>query len=315
MARKVIIDCDPGIDDAVALALALFDPRLEVLAVTAVGGNVPAEQASRNVEAIVKLLDPPKHPRVGAAEPPENLAREVDARHLHGEDGLGNLGLTTSQLAHRHSSEKVLLDTVRQAPEEVTIICLGPLTNIAHAIQRDPQFTSLVGRIVMMGGSVSGVGNVTPSAEFNMYCDPDSARAVFHSATTKTLVPLDVTERVVFDMSLIDDLPEESSRAGSLLRRLIPFYFRAHRQVGRESIFLHDAVALMSFLHPEHFQTEEMAGDVERSGELTAGATVFDRRKMREWRDNMEVALKVDHKAVREIIIRGMRFAGQCTAD
>ena len=177
MQRKVIIDCDPGIDDAVALTMALFDPRLEVVAVTAVAGNVSAEQATINVQAVVEQLDPPRYPRLGAAAPPDH-APYVDSRHLHGADGLGNAGLAVSKHARQHPAEKLICDEIRAAPGEVTLLCLGPLTNVARAMARDAELLSLVGRIVIMGGSVKCVGNVTACAEFNIYCDPASARTV-----------------------------------------------------------------------------------------------------------------------------------------
>ena len=183
MPRKLIIDCDPGIDDAIALCLALFDRRLEVLAITATGGNVASTQASRNIQVIVEQLDPPRFPRFGAAN--ENSFASVGAHHIHGSDGLGNAGFRVSELHHPHPSEKVICDTVRSAPEEVTILTLGPLTNIASAFQRDPELPSLVDRIVIIGGSVTASGNITPAAEFNIYSDPVSARTVFRSRTTK----------------------------------------------------------------------------------------------------------------------------------
>ena len=246
MARKVLIDCDPGIDDAVALCLALFDPRLEVKAITATEGNVGAQQASRNVQAIIDQLDPPLYPRIGVASPLEN-APPIDGRHFHGEDGLGNAGFVVSELHHQHPAEKVICDVVRAAPEEITILALGPLTNIARAFVRDPELPSMVGRIIMMGGSVAGIGNVTPAAEYNMYYDPHSAREVFRSPTTKTLVPLDVTNRVVLTLGFVNELPDETTRAGAFLRRILPFAFRAHRQnLGLEGIHLHDAVTVVS---------------------------------------------------------------------
>src|SRR6187401_3635203 len=118
MPRKVIIDCDPGIDDAAALAMALFDPRLEVVAVTAVAGTVGAEQASRNVQAVIEQLDPPRYPRMGVASPPDDEPY-IDGRAIHGNDGLGDLGLSVSQLVRQHPSEKVICDEVRAAPGDV----------------------------------------------------------------------------------------------------------------------------------------------------------------------------------------------------
>src|SRR5688572_5490247 len=138
MARKVIIDCDPGIDDALALTLALFDPRLEVVAITAVAGNVAAERATMNVQAIVERLDPPRYPRLGIATAAGD-APYVDARHLHGPEGLGPVELLVSKLARQHTAEKLISDEVRAAPGDITIICLGPLTNIARALAREPE--------------------------------------------------------------------------------------------------------------------------------------------------------------------------------
>jgi inosine-uridine nucleoside N-ribohydrolase len=313
MPRKVIIDCDPGIDDAVALCMALFDPRLEVLAVTAVAGNVSADQATRNVQSLIEQLDPPRYPRLGAASPMESLAL-VDNRPLYGEDGLGNVGLVSSKLARQHPSEKLICDEVRAAPGEVTLICLGPLTNIAAAIAREPQLISMLGRLVIMGGAVNGIGNVTSAAEFNVYYDPHSARQVFRSPTTKTLIPLDVTSQVTWSLDFLEQLPPESSRAGNLLRKILPHLFRTYRRdLGQEGIQLPDAVTLAAALHPELFGTRDMTGDVETAGELTLGATVFDRRATAHQRGDMEVAVEVDATAVSDCIVRALLDAGRQT--
>jgi purine nucleosidase len=314
MTRKVIIDCDPGIDDAVALCMALFDVRLNVTAVTAVAGNVPAAQASRNVQAVIEQIDPPRYPRLGAASDPEYSPGSNVASYMHGEDGLGNAGIAVSRLHHQHPSEKIICDEVRADPNRVTLLCLGPLTNVARAFQRDPELPNLIDRIVMMGGCVSGMGNVTPVAEANIHFDPDSARAVFRSPVAKTLVPLDVTRAVHLTMSFLDELPGEDTRVGAFLRKILQFrYLAYHQRLAQESIHLHDAVALLAVLQPEHFGCEEMAGDVETSGELTVGATVFDRRRNREWRPNMEVAMTVDAEAVEREIVQSLVHAGRQT--
>ena len=138
MARKVILDVDPGIDDALAVALALFDPQLDVLAVTATGGNVEPQQATRNVQTILEQLDPPRLPRLGAA--PLDIPLPEDGRQLHGTDGLGQAGFPVAELHNIHPAEKVLCDEVRAAPEEITIIASGPLTNIARAMQSRSEF-------------------------------------------------------------------------------------------------------------------------------------------------------------------------------
>jgi inosine-uridine nucleoside N-ribohydrolase len=313
MPRKVIIDCDPGIDDAIALTMALFDPRLEVVGVTAVAGNVSAEQSTRNVQALIEQLDPPRYPRLGAATQVDALAM-FDNRNLFGEDGLGNAGLASSKLARQHPAEKLICDEVRAAPGEVTLICLGPLTNVAAALAREPQLISMLGRLVIMGGSVNGIGNATAAAEYNIYFDPHSARQVFRSPTTKTLIPLDVTTQVTWSLDLLDQLPAESTRAGNLLRKVLPFLFRTYRrEMGLEGIHLHDAVAMAAVLHPELFTTRDLSGDVETAGELTLGATVFDRRGIAHNRGDMEVALEVDAAGVSDCVVRALLDAGRQT--
>ena len=298
MPKKIILDVDPGIDDAMALCMALSDPQLEVVAVTAVGGNVPPQMATRNVQGVLRQRDPPRLPRIGVASMPEN-GLPVDGRHLNGVDGLGGVEFDVAELLTPHPAEKIICDQVRAAPESVTIVALGPLTNIARAFQRDPELPYLVGRIVMMGGAVTVPGNITASAEFNIFCDPEAARAVFRSPSTKTLIPLDVTNRVTLTYDLLNQLPDEATRVGKFLRQILPPAFRNYRQrFGLEGIHAHDSVALLAATNPDLFVTQEMAGDVEVQGELTRGMTVFDRRRVPAWRNNMEVAVDMDTNAV-----------------
>jgi inosine-uridine nucleoside N-ribohydrolase len=310
VARKVILDVDPGIDDALAVALALFDPRLDVLAVTATGGNVSAQQATTNVQTIIEQLDPPRLPRLGAAPLDTSLAE--DGRQLHGSDGLGNANFPVAELHNMHPAEKVLCDEVRASPEEITIIASGPLTNIARAMQRDPNFAAMVGRLVIVGGTVTGPGNVTPAAEFNMYCDPLSARMVLRSRMTKTLVPLEVTSQYIMTFDQFDLLPAETTRVGAFLRLVLPYAFRSHRQVlGLEGTYIDGALGVIAASNPELFETRDMAGDVETQGELTAGATVFDRRQARQWRSNMDVVTNLDLAAVKDCLLRTLAEAAR----
>jgi purine nucleosidase len=309
MARKVILDVDPGIDDAMALCWALFNPHLDVVAVTAVAGNCGAAQATRNVQAIIESLDPPRWPRIGAATDPDG-GLPTEGRGLFGPDGMGGINLAVAERQHIHPAEKVICDHVRAAPDAITLVALGPLTNIARAFQRDPDLASLVGRIVIMGGTAGGPGNITPAAEFNIYCDPSSAQTVFRSPSTKTLVPLDVTNKIILSYDLFNQLPEESTKVGGFLRKILPTAFRAYRQeFGLEGIHVHDTVTLMAVAYPELFTAQEMAGDVETMGEFTTGMTVFDRRRIPSWRNNMEVVVDMQKEQVIEKIIRGLNRA------
>jgi purine nucleosidase len=310
MARKVILDVDPGIGDAVAMCLALFDPRLDVVAVNAVGGSVPPDVATRNVQAVIEQLDPPRWPRIGTAGDCERTTDEP-AADLYGADGLDQAGFAVAELHKTHPSEKVMADEIRSAEEDVTIVALGPLTNIARVFQREPALAGKV-QLVILGGTLGGPGDVTPAAEFNFFSAPQAARFVLRSRCTKTLIPLDVARQVTLDLSVLEKLPDESTRAGRFFRRVLPYAFRAqHQRLGLESIYLHEAVALTAVAHPELFQTVRMAGDVETSGELTMGATVLDRRTNPAWRPNMDVAVSTEPAAVIDYIMRGLADSGR----
>jgi inosine-uridine nucleoside N-ribohydrolase len=308
MARKIILDVDPGVDDAVALCLALEDPSLEVLAITATGGTVSPEQSTLNVQAIVEQLDPPRWPRLGCASKDQML--RADGRHLFGANGLCGAHFAVANRHHQHSSVKVICDEVRAAPGDVTIVATGPLTNIAAALQQQPDLASLIGHLIVIGGAIASPGNVTAAAEFNIYCDAEAARAVFHSQVTKTLIPIDLTSRVLLSFDLLEKIPDRETRRGELLQRILPGAFRAYRQqLGIEGLHLHDAVAIVAALEPELFTMERMYGDVEIDGTLTYGATVFDRRRNPEGRPNMDVAVDMDTAAVTERIVRRLTRA------
>jgi purine nucleosidase len=308
MARKLILDVDPGIDDAAALCLALGEPSLDVIAVTATGGIVTPDQATINVQAIVEQLDPPRWPRLGTASS-EQLLRS-DGPHLYGSNGLCGAHFDVARRHHQHSSVKVICDEVRTFPGEVTIVATGPLSNIAAALQQHPDLASLIGHLIILGGTIAAPGNVTAAAEFNMYSDAPAARAVFHSQITKTLIPMDITSRVTMNLDLLDKLPDGDSACGGLLRKLLPGAFRAYRQhLGMEGIHLHDTVAIVAAMQPDLFTIERMHGDVETEGTLTYGATVFDRRRRPDSQPNMDVAVDMDAAKVSECIVRGLTQA------
>ncbi len=310
--RKLIIDCDPGIDDAVALTLALFDPRFEVLAVTAVAGNVAADQATANLQALVSFLDPPRLPRVGVAtaESPWTARRAS----VHGVDGLGGIDLPRVPLHGAHPSEKVIWETIKANPREVTILALGPLTNISRVLQRDPGMCEIIGAIVACGGTIHAEGDATAAADFNFSCDPAAARHVVLEPVTKTLVPLETSGQVVYGFDLLDHVPRDFTRAGALLRPMLASGFRAWRQLlGSEGIRLHDVAALVAVTNPELFERESVVADVETSGELTAGMLVVDRRDHRSGHPNADLLVGCDAAGVQDCVLRGLAAAGDAT--
>lgn len=308
MPRKVLLDMDPGVDDAVALCLALAEPKLEVLAVTATGGNVGPEQATRNVQTIIEQLDPPRLPRVGAAAPNQTL--RTDARHIYGADGLCGARFPLAEMAHCKPSLKVLGDEVRAAPGDVTIVATGPLSNIASLLQSDPDIATQIGHLIILGGADRTSGNITAAAEFNMYCDPESAKVVLRSRVTKTLIPLDITEQITFGFDFLEGFRDSQTRTGRFLEALLPGAYRFYRQrLGQESIYLHDVVAVVAAIHPELFHTERVHVDVETAGELTTGAMVVDRRREPDHQPNVDLVTEVDAAAVTDCVLRGLKEA------
>ena len=199
MPKKLIIDADPGIGDALAVALAMLDPEVDLIAVTATAGCVSGPTASRNLQTVVELIDPPKWPRLGASDallpcPGGDLTRGyVDPVLLNGKTGLGDSSVPVAELHKPHDAVKLLTEQVRLFPGEVTLLTLGPLTNVLSAQERDPEFLSLLRGIVCLGGSMSVGGDATAAAEFNIFADPEAAQTVLKYPATKSLVPLDTS--------------------------------------------------------------------------------------------------------------------------
>lgn len=315
MPVKLMIDCDPGIGDALAIAAALFDPDIDLLALTAVAGCVPGGGATRNIQAVVENLDPPKWPRIGSTEGSpawshtEVGSMEIDLADLNGASGLGDWEFRVADLHHRHESAKLMIDIARQEPNEVVLLTLGPLTNLHVACERFPDFLNLLKGVVCLGGAVSCGGDVTAAAEFNIHADAEAARAVLTTPATKTLIPLDISRRLVLTFEQYDRFRASTTeQLAEFLERLLPFAFRAHHQfLGLEGVALNELVALAAVMHPRLFECTPMAIDVETSGELTRGTTVFDKRGIPHWQTNIDVATDVDTQGILDYFARVLR--------
>lgn len=307
MAHQVILLADPGIDGAFAVALAFLDPDIEVLGLAATAGNIDAEQATKNVHILVEQFDPPRWPRLGAALPVEY---ELDGTRLHGPGGLGGVEFPCAKLHHPHSSDKLIVDLVRQYPNGVTIICMGPLTVLARAVDRDLELPSLVHRVICLGGAWHEPGNASAVAEFHFYCDPAAARQVLHCGAPLTLIPLDMMRKIVFSPTHLLELPAPESRTSSFLRKIVPHGIRATSNLyGIEGFHLKDVLGLMALAVPGAISTRPMVVDVEVRGELTRGMSVIDARPMVNVRPNVELAVGLDEVAVRQYIERTLQRA------
>ena len=271
---RVIIDTDPGVDDALALLLAMRSPELKIEAITPVAGNVPLELTLPNALRLVEIAGRTDIPVAAGARAPL-MRRLVTATYAHGENGLGGAVFPDPTIKPvAEPAAEYIRRIVRKFPHEVTLITLGPLTNIATALNGDPELASLIRGVTMMGGSLSG-GNITPAAEFNMYVDPEAARIVFQSGVPITMVGLDVTRKT----SLTEDHVRTLEAAQNPVSQAAAKIGRNAINHNRERGFLvgpnmHDSLAVAAFLDPTILKWQEYYVDVETTGELTAGETL-----------------------------------------
>ncbi|MGF1577754.1 MAG: nucleoside hydrolase [Gemmataceae bacterium] len=300
MPEKIVITADPGIDTAFAIALALHDPRLEVLGLAATAGNVSSDQATKNIHILIEQMDPPRWPKLGAALP---LEYDIDGTEYHGPDGLGGLSFACSQLHNIHPSDKMLLDFVDFYPEEIVVVCMGPLTTLATALDRDSSLASRVKRVVCLGGTLSEPGNAGPVSEFHFTCDPTAARAVLQAGFSLTLIPLDEMRKLLFSPTDLLQLPSPNSSTCQFLKKIVPYGIRgASNMYGVEGFHLKDVLGVVAASHSDWIKTEPMLVDVESQGELTRGMMVVDHRRGRTVPPNVEMAVDVDVEAIRQYI-------------
>jgi inosine-uridine nucleoside N-ribohydrolase len=271
---RVIIDTDPGVDDALALLLAMRSPELKIEGITAVAGNVPLELTLPNALRMVEVAGRDDIPVAAGAKAPL-MRRLVTATYAHGENGLGGAVFPEPHTKPRgEPAAELIRETVRKYPGEITLITIGPLTNIATAVQADSELAGMVRGLVMMAGSLSG-GNITPAAEFNVYVDPEAARIVFQSGIPLTMVGLDVTRKTSLTEQHVRRLeagPSAVSQAAGKIARKALEHWRERGFVSGPN--MHDSLAVAGFLDPSLLQFREYYVDVETAGELTAGETV-----------------------------------------
>jgi purine nucleosidase len=278
MSRKIIIDTDPGQDDAVALLLAAASPELELLGVTTVAGNVPLPLTTRNARVVLDLAGRADVPVCAGADRPLEVDL-VTAEHVHGKTGLDGVALPEPSRAPdpRHAVD-FIVQTLREQPAgSVTLCPLGPLTNIALALRRAPDISGRIARIVLMGGGFFEGGNVTPAAEFNLYVDPQAAHEVFTSGVPITMAPLDVTHQVLTTEARIAALRALPNRVGPVVAAWMEFFERYDEaKYGQDGGPLHDPCVIAWLLRPELFSGRDCNVRIELHSELTRGMSVID---------------------------------------
>ena len=275
---KIIIDTDPGQDDAAAIMLALGSPELEILGLTIVAGNVPLDLTTRNALMIcelsgrldVKVFSGAKGPLIGP---------QVTAEHAHGKSGLDGPDIFKPSITLQpRCAPDFLVETILKEDEKTVTLCpIGPLTNIALALKLEPTIASRIKQIVLMGGGYFAQGNITPSAEFNIFADPEAAKIVFNCGAPIIMMPLDVTHQILTTKARIEKIQAVGNTASLALAKMLSFYSRYNsKKYGNDGAPLHDPTTIAWLLKPELFNGKHCNVEIETESKITRGATVID---------------------------------------
>lgn len=305
MARSIIIDTDPGIDDALAIMLAAASPEVDIIGITAVAGNTGLEHTARNAAALADLLGLTCPVGAGAAAPLWRRDTEP-ATHVHGDDGLRGYQLPTSTREIEPAIE-LLRRLVDESTEPVTLVPIGPLTNVALFMATYPETARKVEHIVLMGGGTGEhLGNATPAAEFNIYFDPDAAARVFDFGVPITTVGLNVTNRALVTLRDFTPLVESGGPLSDMVSAIMLPYIE-HAASGGEvddaAAAQHDSLAVAAVIQPDLLRTEHLHVDVENVGRLTSGMTVVDHHSVTGKEPNCHVAVDVDVEAFTALLV------------
>jgi len=304
MPLPIILDCDPGHDDAIALILALASPELELKAVTTSAGNQTPEKTLRNALRILTLLQRSDIPVAGGAVKP--LMRElIIADNVHGESGLDGPELPEPNFAPQQcNAVELIAKTLRESTEPVTIVATGPLTNIALLLTSHAELMPKIARIVIMGGA-AGLGNWTPAAEFNIYVDPEAAEIVFQSGLPIVMAGLDVTHRAQIMSEDIERFRQLGNPVASVVADLLDFFMEYHKQEkwGFQGAPLHDPCTIAWLIKPSMFTCVERWVGVETQGKYTQGMTVVDYYGLTNNAPNTTVMMDIDRQAFVDLLV------------
>ena len=286
-ATPALLDVDPGIDDALAILLALSSPELSLEGITVVAGNVEVDIGLRNARQVLELAGRSEVPVARGAEAPL-VGRLVTSRHVHGENGLGNVELPApSGVAYAHTATELIVSKIREHAGRITLVPMGPLTNIATVLKQYSELASDIKEIVLMGGSLSG-GNITPAAEFNVYNDPEAAEIVFHSGVPIVMVGLDVTRKTILGPDRLRSVRKTASPISQFVGNLAEFHLDDR---GAHGIMMHDPLAVGVVIDRTFVETQDLHVGVETEGEKTRGETVAGREELT---PNAQVCVEVD---------------------
>jgi purine nucleosidase len=303
-ARRIILDTDPGIDDALAILLALASPEVQLEAVTVTVGNCSTAQGVVNALSVLELAGAAHIPVAPGLEQPL-IQPTLTAPETHGTTGLGYAQLPPPQRqpTHQHAVD-LLIERIMVAPGEITLVAVAPLTNLALAIRREPAIVPAIREVIIMGGAIRHEGNTTPLAEFNTYVDPHAAYIVYHSGLPMTLVPLDVTYQCVLTQADVDRLLALDSPITRFVADSTRFYMEFHDEYqGIEGCVINDPLALALTFAPELVETSPLYVTVDLHSDLSLGKTMADFYHMWSKPANMQVALQVQPRRFIELFL------------
>lgn len=314
-SKRIIIDTDPGVDDALAFLLALASPEIQLEALTTTQGNVTLELATRNALSILELAHASHVPVVAGSLVPLVQPLRASA-YVHGASGIGNsiLPEPDHKSLAKHAVD-YLIERVLAEPGELSIFPIGPLTNIAMAIRKEPRFAKSVKELVIMGGAIHEAGNITPLAEFNIFVDPHAAHIVFHSGIPITLIPLDVTHQCLLKEEHIDRLMKIDSPITRFIRDAVSVYFKFSYDRGFAGCALHDPLTLATIIAPEFLTLKEYYVDVDHSGGAAMGKTFADVFRVTKNPSNMKVAMGVRGEEFIELFLQRIEALARSIPD
>lgn len=300
--RKIIIDCDPGHDDAIALMLALASPELELLGITVVYGNVGLERTSRNARVVREVLGASVPIYAGADRP--LVRNRISAEAVHGASGLEGPHLPEpSQGLEEQHAVHFIIEQVLANPGQVTLVPVGALTNIALAMRMEPRIIPAIQQIVLMGGSTD-IGNWSPSAEFNILCDPHAAKIVFSAGVPLVMMGLNLTHQTPATPARVARFRALGTRVGEFTAQLLEFFRQHHhKRYGWDGAPIHDACAVAYLIKPELFKTGLYHVDIEANEGLAFGRTVCDLWRVTDNQPNAEVGLEVDVEGFYDLLV------------
>ncbi|KFC03251.1 inosine-uridine preferring nucleoside hydrolase [Trabulsiella guamensis ATCC 49490] len=309
MTQPILLDCDPGHDDAIAMVLALASPELDVKAITSSAGNQTPDKTLRNVLRMLTLLKRTDIPVAGGAVKP--LMRElIIADNVHGESGLDGPTLPEPGFAAQQcTAVELMAKVLRESPIPVTIVATGPQTNVALLLNSHPQLHRNIARIVIMGGAIAP-GNWTPAAEFNIFVDPEAAEIVFQSGIPVVMAGLDVTHKAQIHREDIERFRAIGNKVSTIVAELLDFFMEYHKQEkwGFTGAPLHDPCTIAWLLKPEIFTTVDRWVGVETQGKYTQGMTVVDYFFLTQNRPNATVMIDIDRQAFVSLLAERLAF-------